>query len=714
MKRIVSISLGSSKRDYEFTTTLLGQEINVKRLGTDGNVQQLEALLREYDGQVDAIGLGGVTPVFRVGNAVYQHQQAQRIAAIPRKTPVADGHLLKGTLERWAVKRAIDRDRSRFNYRRVFIFSGIERYPLANALSTYEVELRFGDPKIQLGLPFTLKSLEQLERYASMAMPILSLRPYSAIHPIALSTYERDSKLAAECKWADVLAGDSAFLRRYAPRDLRGKTVFTDDATNEEIADLKERGVHTLITMTPPLSEARPFVATDVLEAMALAVTGRKALDEASALEVIADAKWDPTVQRLSEESEPVRFAFVIHPLTQRHIYNHPKFKVLKYLPQKWVERGAAHIPPIYISKMRGIRSESTGQEIEGILFSLGATPRELMRRPESFTYRRLIRAARMAERMGAKLMGLGAFTSVVGDAGITVAQKADIGITSGNSLTVAATLEAAKHAVLLMGGRIDQGKAVVIGATGSIGAVCARLLAQASGNVVCIAPRPERLLALKQQIERETPGAKVTIATNPDQYVGDADLIVTTTSALTGKVINVDTLKPGAVVCDVARPPDVKEEDAARRPDVLVIESGEILLPGAPDFGFNIGLPKGTAYACLSEAALLAMEGIYDDYTLGRNLEMDRVKEMYRLARKHGLRLSGLRSFGKFLTEEDIRAKRELADELRRRRGFPVTPEDERAPIVLSDGVPFGATFKPGQKAAELPESQPEIEEVS
>jgi hypothetical protein len=118
--------------------------------------------------------------------------------------------------------------------------------------------------------------------------------------------------------------------------------------------------------------------------------------------------------------------------------------------------------------------------------------------------------------------------------------------------------------------------------------------------------------------------------------------------------------------VCDVARPPDVQEEEARLRPDVLVIESGEILLPGQPDFGFNIGLPPGVAYACLAETALLAMEGRFENFTLGRNIEMDKVKEIYRLFKKHGLQLEGLRSFGRYMTDDEVARKRELADDLR------------------------------------------------
>lgn len=676
MKRVVSISLGSSRRDYQFSATVLGQHIEIQRIGANGDVARAAALVREYDGKVDAIGLGGLTPVFRIGRARYPHHEAISVAAQAQKTPVVDGGVLKATLERWAVAQAVRRIPQLFRYKRVLLTSGIERYALAQAISQYDPELRFADPVIHFGLgklPVP-RTIEQLEFYAATTLPIMAMLPYRILHPVALGQEGHDLRAEKLFDWAHVIAGDFAYIRRFAANDLSGKTIITDDPSPAEIEDLRQRGVITLITMTPPLSVEHPFVATDLLEALVAAIQESSGQPgEAEALDFIAAANWEPTVQHLNPPPKP-KFAFVIHPLRTSLIANDPRFAITKYLPPRLVELVAAQMPPMYLSRIRGIRSKATGEEAEGILLTIGTTPREMMRRSPAFTYRRLIRAARMAERMGAQLMGLGAFTSVVGDAGITVAQKSDIGITSGNSLTVAATLEAAKRAVILMkGGRPDHVKAVVIGATGSIGAVCARLLAQAVRDVVLVAPRAERLLALKKQIEHETPGARVIAATHPDAYIGDADLIVTTTSALTGKVINVDKLKPGAVVCDVARPPDVKEHDAARRPDILVVESGEIVLPGAPDFGFDIDMPPGTAYACLSETALLAMDGKFEDYTLGRNIEMDRVKEMYRLWQKHGLELAGLRSFGVYVTDEMIAEKRRLADERRRKLGLPV-----------------------------------------
>jgi predicted amino acid dehydrogenase len=424
-----------------------------------------------------------------------------------------------------------------------------------------------------------------------------------------------------------------------------------------------------VIAITPPLDKERPYVGANVIEAIFVSIMDRP-LPEITGddhLNLVARCELEPSIAVLNEPRDVARFAFVIHPLSVDFIFNHPQLRYLRFLPSRLLEWLMANLRPLYLSRITGLRSMATGREAEGYLLGLGATPRELMRRKPGFTYRRLIVASRMAQQKGAKIMGLGAFTKVVGDAGVTVAYKSEIAITSGNSLTVAATLEAAKQAVIKMGAEdLTKGRAVVIGATGAIGSVCSRLIAQAIQDVVLVAPRPERLIALKRLIEEETPNAQVRIATDAGPHLARADLVVTTTTAIGQRVIDVLKLKPGCVVCDVARPPDVKEEEARLRPDVLVVESGEILLPGEPDFGFDIGLPPGVAYACLAEAAVLAMEGRFEDFTLGRSIEMDKVKEMYRLFKKHGLQLEGLRSFGRYVTDEEVAQKRRLADRMR------------------------------------------------
>ncbi len=668
-KEIVSVSLGPASRDYEFSTRMFDQDVRVQRFGVDGDVRRARELVAHYDGQVDAIGLGGMNIYFEVGRRTYVHQQVQQIASAASTTPVVDGVHLKNTLERWAISRVAQEQPDLFGHRRVFVVSGIDRYGMAQVLSGYTDQILFGDPIFQLDLPFALRSLKQLERYAGLVLPTLCRAPYSRLCPVGLEQDLRTPRGTKHFARAHIIAGEFAYIRRFAPDSLRGKTVITNTLSASDVEDLQARGVESLITFTPPLSDEHPFVGTNVIEAILVSCMDRPLAEirKDDYLNMVARSELEPHITVLNEPRDVARFAFVIHPLSTEYIFNHPQLKYLRFLPSRLVERLVANIRPLYLSRVTGVRSPATGKEVEGYLITLGATPRELMSRSPGFTYRRLIVASRMSQQRGAQIMGLGAFTKVVGDAGMTVAYKSDIAITSGNSLTVVATLEAAKQATLKMGAAdLTKGRSVVIGATGSIGAVCSRLLAQATADVVLVAPRPEKLIQLKRTIEEETPGARVVVATDAGPYLPDADLVVTTTTAIGQKVIDVLRLKPGCVVCDVARPADVKEADARLRPDVLVIESGEVLLPGEPDFGFDIGLPPGVAYACLAETAVLAMEGRFENFTLGRNIEMEKVKEMYRLFKKHGLQLEGLRSFGRYVTDDEIARKRELADDLR------------------------------------------------
>jgi predicted amino acid dehydrogenase len=373
-----------------------------------------------------------------------------------------------------------------------------------------------------------------------------------------------------------------------------------------------------------------------------------------------------PTRRRAGDESE--RFAFVLHPLTVDYLGNHPSLTWTRRVPRKLMENVAAYAPARCVGKVTGGRSPTTGQKIDGLIYALGATPRQMLTRPPQFTYSRLINAASDAPERGAKILGLGAFTKVVGDAGVTVARHAPIPVTTGNSLTIAATLETAKLTARRMGWKdLARGKAMIVGATGAIGSVCSRLLAAAVKDVVLVSVEPPRLAALKRTILQETPDARVETDVMTARWVAECDLIVTATSAFGMRVLDVSQCKPGAVILDVALPPDISAEEAAVRPDVLVVESGEVLIPGPVKFSFDIGLPPGVSYACLAEAGVLAMEGRFECFTLGRDVPTERVKEIYRLFRKHRFEIAPLRTFGEPLTDELVERKCELAEDLRK-----------------------------------------------
>jgi predicted amino acid dehydrogenase len=361
------------------------------------------------------------------------------------------------------------------------------------------------------------------------------------------------------------------------------------------------------------------------------------------------------------------RFAFVIHPLSIDYIHRYPPVRWTRHLPDRMIELIGAHFPPLYLSRMTGIESPETGERAEGYLFSLGAIPQQLMKRHPSFTYRRLVYASKMAQRRGAKVMGLGAFTSVVGDAGVSVAKKSKIAITTGNSLTVVTTLHSAREAMIRMGNGYDwtpPATVMIIGATGSIGSACSRLLAQKGFALTLVARNQEKLRALERTIKIESPGVKVITSTVADPHLGKAGLVVVATSSVNSRILDIMLCKPGAVICDVSRPSDVIADDAKLRPDVLVVDSSEVKLPGMPDIGYDIGLPPGVAYGCLAETVLLALEGRFEHYTIGRQIDLWRVEEMERLFHKHDFKMSGLRSYGRVVTDEEIIRKRALARE--------------------------------------------------
>ncbi len=358
-------------------------------------------------------------------------------------------------------------------------------------------------------------------------------------------------------------------------------------------------------------------------------------------------------------------FAFIIHPIHPKRDVSR-KFPLLgKLLTERQIDFFSTFFPPVYISEITGIVSQATGKEIKGWFVACPLTPRRMLELPERVVYRKIIQTGRLAERLGAKILGLGAYTSVVGDGGVTVARALDVPVTTGDAYTVAVALEAVEEAARLMEIALPNATAAVVGATGAIGQVCAEILAEKAGEVYLIGRRPDALAALRERLQ---PRARAVLHTSTEiAAVRQAEVVVTVTSSLHA-VIQPEDLRPGSVVCDVARPRDVSAQVATARDDVLVIDGGMVEVPGPVDFHFDFGFPPRHAYACMAETMALALEGRFEDYTVGKAIRREQVEEIAAIARKHGFRLSGFRSFERPVSEETIARVRENAR--RRRRG--------------------------------------------
>ncbi|PID85921.1 MAG: shikimate dehydrogenase, partial [Chloroflexi bacterium] len=301
-------------------------------------------------------------------------------------------------------------------------------------------------------------------------------------------------------------------------------------------------------------------------------------------------------------------FAFIIHPIDPKRDVSR-KYPTLGKLPAWLIDYLSLFFPPVFISEIKGICSKANGRSLKGWFVACPLTPTRMVTLPPAVVYKKIIQTGQYAEKLGARLLGLGAFTSVVGDGGITISQNLDIPVTTGDSLTVAMAVRAIREAAQIMGTFLESAKVAIIGATGAIGSVCANMLAPDVRQLLLIGRRQEKLNEVAASARKR--GCQDVILSSDMAQLHEAHLIITVTSAVES-IIEAKHLRPGAIVCDVARPRDISRQVAEQRPDVLVIEGGMVEVPGPVDFGFNFGFPPKMAYACMAETMVLALEQKY------------------------------------------------------------------------------------------------------
>lgn len=645
---------------------------------------ELPRLLREYDG----VALEGITSTFTIAGQRMRHDFLWRYLSLEKHYHrVSDGSGLRSVLERYLVKQAADELGRDLRGKHIMFLCGLSRYGSAEVLSAYSEQLLFGDLLYGYRLGIPILGFQSFATSAPALARTIAQTPAQWFWPSTRPGRTHGPKHFWHFRRAEVIVGDLVYFSRYAPPSLKGKTVFTNINSLEDIEFFRQRQVRSLVSLTPfiegqfvplavlgaALKLSRPSASPEEMEdyyisqvqalglepgVFDLAGEGRPELAGAA----IPAADPAPLTRAAASdialaEDSAGKFAFVIHPLSFKFVQRIPIVRLLSYfLPRRLIEDLVAHMPPFPVASIRNVVS-ATGARAEGILYAVPMTSKAILRFPPEFLYQRLSRIAEMAQALGCRIMGLGAFTSVVGDAGITVSKRSPIGVTSGNSFTVAATLKTLRVSARRCGIDMSRATGLVIGATGSIGSICSRLLADDVERLLLVSPRPERLLALGKQIEAECPRlrGKVELSRHAGHFLPRADVIITTTSSV-DPVVDVSTLRPGAVVCDVARPPDIQEAAAAARDDILVIESGEIRLPPGTEMKYDIGLPPGVAYACLAETILLALEHRFGHYTLGREIDPARVREIQAIGDKHGFDLAEIRSFGHAVPEAAFR----------------------------------------------------------
>ena len=287
------MSLGSVSRDHCSRVQLLGREWSLERRGTDGDLEKARQLIAELDGQVAAIGLGGIDLYLVAGGRRYPIRAAKQLAAAATKTPVVDGSGLKDTLERATVRRLDESGVCPLRGVKVGLTCAADRFGMAQGLEKIGANVTFGDFLFVLGWPFMMHNLRTVGRAARVVLPIAGQVPFEMLYPTGKAQTENIQKPKFQKFYDDhdVIAGDFLQIRRYLPASIKGKTILTNTVTAADVELLRERGAKMLVTTTPEFG-GRSF-GTNVMEGIFAALGDKTQADYRARLEQL---DWQPRV----------------------------------------------------------------------------------------------------------------------------------------------------------------------------------------------------------------------------------------------------------------------------------------------------------------------------------------------------------------------------------------------------------------------------------
>lgn len=642
-------------------------EVTEYKLGND--YQTASALIKRYDGIVDSIALGGIQKRVSAGRVSFIHPAYQRLAKPAARSPLCVADRLRHFFSDWMIQRILKQDENFFKGRKV-LFHNASISPLTAQIVRNGGDFRSADALALTRVPRLIQSTSELEIWISLVRNGLKIGQALGLKsPYYISTRSNQDKLGEWIRESDFFFTFSRLLDLMEDLSpLEGKTVFVDYLTPQTAERIQKLSSVRVIEFIPKsLREGDLSSQPLSLLAAVLDIERRKKSafmsEDEFLLKWIQEKKHEPAEIPQTQHKKR-KCAFIVHPLDQRDLWRIPEIRKIADMPapiRNGIESLATQLPIIKIGTVSGIKSQATGQEAECDVYALCATPKRILAMDEEHLYSKLIQGTESAAKNGAILMGLGAYTKVAGDSGVSVARGSSIPVTNGNSYSAASSIWAAEIMLNRLALPRTQ-KAMVIGATGSIGRVTALILAEKFKEIVLVATSIDKLLEMKREILEQTPSINVKITTDADSELENTELIFTATSNQSGKLLDIDQVMSGAVICDCSRPFDFSKEEAKQRPDVLIIQSGEILLPGNIRINCDIGLKKPAVYACLAETVLLTLEGKIESYSLSKRLSQPKVKEILAISHKHGASLATINSPLGPITDEQVEICRTLA----------------------------------------------------
>ena len=298
MKQVTSVSIGSSKRDHVVEMELMGQRFRIAREGYDGDIDAAANRFRELDGKVDALGMGGIDIYLRADGRRYNFRESKKLVACVKETPILDGSGLKGPIEGSTVKFMQEELGLELKGKKVLIPSTVDRWGMAEAFHDAGCEVLAGDLVYAIGISKWIRSWSALRRLIRIAAPIIMMLPFAWLYPTGSSQEEETASkpfIEKAYAWADIIAGDWLYIRKYMPQDMSGKWIVTNTTTSEDVELCRSRDAELLVTSMPRL-EGRSF-GTNVIEAVLVALEGAdKELSPERYAELLHEVGFKPDV----------------------------------------------------------------------------------------------------------------------------------------------------------------------------------------------------------------------------------------------------------------------------------------------------------------------------------------------------------------------------------------------------------------------------------
>ncbi|MFH1202234.1 MAG: hypothetical protein V1674_05030 [Candidatus Omnitrophota bacterium] len=341
-------------------------------------------------------------------------------------------------------------------------------------------------------------------------------------------------------------------------------------------------------------------------------------------------------------------FAIIIHPTSEELLHRYEPG--MKKKPRQVVKKLLEWMAPFKASDVKGLRSV-TGKTLDGYLVMCPLLMEQMISLNPRKVLKAIANAGELASKLGVKIIGLGAYAALIGNKGLELAQKIKIPITTGAAYTLAMIPEAILRAMKILDVEPEKAKVLFIGSANNVVTTCIDILGHSFNRIYLNGHHSERIDNYIRQ-QRKDKGINIEKINDISEVLAQADVIVVATNRIP-PAFDVHKLKPKTIVFDVSYPRKVPNN---LRDDILVIDGLAVRPPGEVDFNFDFGLPRGLSYPCMAEPLVLAFENRFESYSLGREIPIEKVREISRLASKHGFEIVDFTSQDRLFSTEQVK----------------------------------------------------------